>query len=68
MNFELIYGTKCKLPDVPPHEKILNYDKEKEDQMWVREDLPDFFEKVEYTKSGDLILTEEQLLLVLRVF
>ncbi len=60
MNFELIYGTKCKIPDVPPHEKILNWDKPKDEQMWVREDLPSFFEKVEYTKSGDLILTEEQ--------
>ena len=60
MNFELIYGTKCKLPDVPPHEKILNWDKPKDEQMWAREELPSFFEKVEYTKSGDLILTEEQ--------
>ncbi len=60
MNFELIYGTKCKLPDVPPHEKILNSDKPKDEQMWAREELPSFFEKVEYTKSGDLILTEEQ--------
>ena len=28
--------------------------------MWAREELPSLFEKVEYTKSGDLILTEEQ--------
>ena len=28
--------------------------------MWVREELPDYFEKIEYTKTGDLILTEEQ--------
>lgn len=60
MNFELIYGTKCRIPDVPPHEKILNWDKPKDEQMWAREELPSFFEKVEYTKSGDLILTEEQ--------
>ena len=60
MNFEVIYGTKCKLPDVPPHQEILNWDKPKEEQMWVREDLPEFFDKVEYTKAGDLILTEEQ--------
>ena len=59
-NSELIYGTQCKLPDVPPHEEILNWDKPKEDQMWVRKELPDFFDKVEYTKAGDLILTEEQ--------
>jgi len=59
-NTELIYGTKCKLPEVPAHEEILNWDKPKEEQMWVREDMPDFFEKVEYTKGGDLIMTEEQ--------
>ena len=59
-NYEVIYGTKCKLPELPAHEEILNWDKPKEEQMWVREDLPEFFEKVEYTKSGDLILTEEQ--------
>lgn len=57
---ELIYGTQCRLPDVPPHEEILNWDKPKEEQMWIREELPDFFDKVEYTKAGDLILTEEQ--------
>jgi len=28
--------------------------------MWVREELPDYFEKIEYTKTGDLVLTEEQ--------
>lgn len=59
-NSELIYGTQCRLPDVPPHEEILNWDKPKEEQMWVRKELPDFFDKVEYTKAGDLILTEEQ--------
>jgi hypothetical protein len=55
-NFEVIYNTKCRLPDIPSHEEILNWDKPKEEQMWVRKDLPDFFEKVEYTKAGDLIL------------
>ena len=59
-NTELIYGSKCKLPDVSPHEQILNWDKPKEEQMWVREDLPDFFDRVEYTKAGDLLMTEEQ--------
>jgi len=59
-NQELIYGTHCRIPDVPPHKQILNWDKPKEEQMWVREELPEFFDKVQYTKSGDLILTEEQ--------
>jgi len=59
-NHEIIYGTQCRIPELPEHEQILNWDKPKEEQMWVREELPEFFEKVEYTKSGDLILTEEQ--------
>ena len=59
-DYELIYGAKCKLPEVPSPEKILNWNKPREEQLWVREDLPDFFDKVEYTKAGDLILTEEQ--------
>ena len=59
-NFEEIYNVKIRLPDVPSHEKILNWDKPKEEQMWVREELPNFFDKVQYTKAGDLILTEEQ--------
>ncbi len=59
-DFEEIYGIKCRLPELPPQEEILNWDKPKEEQMWVKEELPDFFEKVQYTKAGDLILTEEQ--------
>jgi len=55
-----IYGTKVKMPDVPAHDQILNYDLPKEDQMWIRGDLPSYFEKVEYNKSGDLILTPQQ--------
>ena len=54
-DYELIYGAKCKLPEVPSPEKILNWNKPREEQLWVREDLPDFFDKVEYTKAGDLI-------------
>lgn len=60
MTTELIYGTQCRIPELPPHDKILNWDKPKEEQMWVREELPEYFDKVEYTKTGDLILTEEQ--------
>jgi hypothetical protein len=60
MATELIYGTTCRLPELPPQEEILNWDKPKEEQMWVREELPEFFDKVQYTKAGDLILTEEQ--------
>lgn len=58
--FEEIYGVKIKLPELPPQEQILNWDLPKEEQLWVREELPSFFEKVEYNKAGDLILTEPQ--------
>ena len=59
-NYEEIYSVKIRIPDVPENDKILNWDKPKEEQVWEREELPEFFEKVQYTKSGDLILTEEQ--------
>jgi len=58
--YEEIYHTRIKLPEKPPHEQILNWDKPKEEQMWVREELPAIFDKVQYNKNGDLILTEEQ--------
>lgn len=58
--YELIYGTKIKLPQTPTNENILNFGKPKEEQLWEREELPDFFEKVQYNKNGDLILTPEQ--------
>lgn len=60
MTYEEIYNTKVKIPEKPPHEQILNWQLPKEDQMWVREELPTFFERVEYNKAGDLILTAEQ--------
>lgn len=59
-SFEFIYGVNVKLPQKPPEEEILNYNLPKEEQMWVREELPSYFERVEYNKAGDLILTEKQ--------
>jgi hypothetical protein len=58
--YEEIYHTRIKLPEKPPHEQILNWDKPKDEQMWIREDLPSIFDKVQYNKNGDLILTDEQ--------
>lgn len=58
--YEDIYGTKVKLPEIPNSEFILNNSLSTENQLWIRSDLPDYFEKVEYTKSGDLILTQQQ--------
>jgi len=59
-DYEEIYGTKIKIPEKPTHQNILNWDKTNEEQMWVRGELPSIFDKVQYNKSGDLILTEEQ--------
>lgn len=59
-DFEIIYGVRVKLPEKPKNEDILNHELPEEQQMWVREDLPSYFEKVEYNKSGDLILTPAQ--------
>ncbi len=55
-----IYHTKIRLPEKPSEEKILNYDKPRNQQKWQREELPPFFDQVQYTKDGDLILTDEQ--------
>lgn len=58
--YEVIYRTRIKLPENPPEEKILNWDKPREEQMWQREELPSYFDKVQYNKNGDLVLTPEQ--------
>lgn len=60
MVYEDIYGTKVKLPEKPKHEEIFNFQLPQEEQLWRREELPTYFEKVEYNKSGDLILTPQQ--------
>lgn len=59
-DFEIIYGVKVKLPQLPNDEEILNYGLPENEQMWIREELPSYFEKVEYNKAGDLILTQPQ--------
>jgi hypothetical protein len=55
-----IYGTDVRLPDPPPMEQTVNYGRPKKEQKWERQELPDFFETVEYNKTGDLILTPQQ--------
>lgn len=57
---EVIYHTRVKKPKQPPHEGIINWDKPQKEQKWIREDLPSFFDRVQYTKGGDLMLTPEQ--------
>lgn len=58
--YEDIYGSKVKIPEKPSEEFMLNYGVPKEDQMWMRDEIPDYFDKVEYNKSGDLLLTDQQ--------
>lgn len=56
-----IYGSKIRLPDEPEDKsEVLYYNKPLKEQKWVKEELPDFFETVEYDKNGDLVLTPEQ--------
>ena len=55
-----IYGSKIRLPDEPDFIDIINYDKERKKQKFIRSELPLFFETVEYNKDGDLMLTDEQ--------
>lgn len=55
-----IYGTKVRLPEIPLDEFIINNGLPIKEQKWIRKELPLFFDKVEYNKKGDLILTEKQ--------
>lgn len=55
-----IYGTKVRMPNMPPENEIVNYDLPRSQQKFIRKELPDFFDKVEYDKKGNLILTNKQ--------
>lgn len=55
-----IYGSKIPLPEIHASDKILYNDLDRGRQKWIREDLPEYFDKVEITKSGDLYLTQQQ--------
>ncbi len=54
-----IYHTDIQIPDKPA--EIENWDTENpKEQYWRRRDLPSYFELVEYTKEGDVLLDEKQ--------
>ena len=55
-----IYGATIKLPDTPQLEEISGHNLPRKEQMWRREELPKYFEKVEYNRNNDIILTDEQ--------
>ena len=55
-----IYGTTITLPEKPKDEEALYYGLPRKEQKWRRHPLPDYFDKVEYDKQGNLILTAQQ--------
>lgn len=55
-----IYGANIRLPDRPKDEDGINYGLPRKEQKWAKRELPAFFEKVEYSKDGKLMLTSEQ--------
>jgi hypothetical protein len=55
-----IYGTLCYHHDAPPETLIDGFGLPKEQQLWVRKELPDFFDSIEYDKDGNALLTERQ--------
>lgn len=55
-----IYGTTITLPEKPKDEEALYYGLPRNKQKWVRQSLPEYFDKVEIDKQGNLILTNKQ--------
>lgn len=58
---EEIYGSLVDLPTLKDDIYIGNWGtNDPREQYWRRQELPDFFEIVEYDKEGNLVLTQEQ--------
>lgn len=56
-----IYGSLIEIPDKPDPKIIEDWDTNNpKEQYWRRKELPEFFNKVEYDKEGNLILNDEQ--------
>jgi len=55
-----IYGSLIRLPESPTPENIDGWDLPKEQQRWIRKDIPDFFDDVKVDKDGVAFLTPEQ--------
>lgn len=55
-----IYGSVITLPERPEDKHTLNYGLPRKQQKWKRQIIPDYFDKVEYDKNGNLILTPQQ--------
>jgi len=55
-----IYGTQIRMPELPELSEVCNSDLLRKEQKWVKGELPEYFDKVEYDKKGDLKLTPQQ--------
>lgn len=55
-----IYGTNVYLPEQPPDEEIDGYGLPANKQKWIRKELPDIFDTVEFDKDGVALLSEDQ--------
>lgn len=56
-----VYGSLIELPKIKDADYAMNWGtRDPSQQYWKRQELPEFFEIVEYDKEGNLVLTEEQ--------
>lgn len=55
-----VYGTLCYTADAPLDTLIEGFGLPSKQQKWVRKELPDIFDEVEYDKDGVALLTSEQ--------
>lgn len=55
-----VYGTLCYTPDNPLETLIEGWGKPREEQKWVRKELPSIFKNIEYDENGNALLTPQQ--------
>lgn len=56
-----IYGSLVYEPDIPLDTLIDGFGLPRHEQLWQRKELPDFFDRVDVDKDGNVFLTPEQL-------
>ena len=55
-----IYKSQVKLPKIGDLSEIQGFELPQKDQYWQRQELPSFFDKVNYDKDENLLLTDRQ--------
>ncbi len=55
-----VYGSLVYTPENPLETLMPGWGKEKQDQLWIRKELPKYFNKIEYDKDGNALLTPAQ--------